>query len=33
MPSLLSRIIESQGQDEEILSIKDRVHAGISDEG
>ena len=27
-PSLLSRVIESQGQDIEIVSIRDRVHAG-----
>ena len=33
MPSLLSRVIESQGQDVEILSIKDRVQLGTSDEG
>ena len=33
MPSLLIRVIESQGQDLEILSIRDRVHAGIGDEG
>ena len=31
--SLLSRVIESQGQDAEIVSIKDRVHAGTGDEG
>ena len=31
-PSLLSRVIESQGQDIERLSIRDRVHAGIGDE-
>ena len=32
-PSLLSRVIESQGQDAEILSIRDRVQSGTSDEG
>ena len=32
-PSLLSRVIESQGQDSKILSIRDRVQAGIGDEG
>ena len=32
-PSLLSRMIESQGQDTEILSIRDRVRSNISDEG
>ena len=32
-PSLLSSVIESQGQDAEIVSIKDRVHAGTGDEG
>ena len=32
-PSLLNRVIESQGQDLEILSIRDQVHAGTSDEG
>ena len=32
-PSLLSRVIESQGQEAEIMSIKDRVHAGTGDEG
>ena len=32
-PSLLSRVIESQGQDAEIVSIRDRVQSGISDEG
>ena len=31
-PSLLSRVIESQGQDVEIMSIKDRVQLGTSDE-
>ena len=32
-PSLLSRVIESQGQDTKIVSIRDRVQAGTSDEG
>ena len=32
-PSLLSRVIESQGQDAEIVSIRDRVQLGTSDEG
>ena len=32
-PSLLSRVIESQGQDVEIVSIRNRVQAGTSDEG
>ena len=32
-PSLLSRVIESQGPDTEILSIRDRVLSGTSDEG
>ena len=32
-PSLLSRVIESQWQDAEIVSIKDQVQLGISDEG
>ena len=32
-PSLLSRVIESQGQDAEIVSIRDRVHLGTGDEG
>ena len=32
-PSLLSRVIESQGQDAEILSIRDRVLSGTGDEG
>ena len=30
---LLSRVIESQGQDAEIVSIRDRVQSGTSDEG
>ena len=32
-PSLLSRVIESQGQDTEIVSIRDRVQSGTIDEG
>ena len=32
-PSLLSRVIESQGQDAEIVSIRDRVKLGTGDEG
>ena len=32
-PSLLSRVIESQGQDGEIVSIRDRVQSGTGDEG
>ena len=32
-PSLLSKVIESQGQDEEIVSIRDRVQLGTCDEG
>ena len=32
-PSLLSKVIESQGQDAEIVSIKDWVQLGIGDEG
>ena len=32
-PSLLSIMIESQGQDAEIVSIRDRVQSGIGDEG
>ena len=31
-PSLLSRVIESQGQDVEIVSIRDRVQSGTGDE-
>ena len=31
--SLLSRVIESQGQDAEISSIRDRVLSGTGDEG
>ena len=33
MPSLLSRVIESQGQDAEIVSIRDPVRSGTGDEG
>ena len=33
MPSLLSRVIESQGQDANIVSIRDRVQSGKGDEG
>ena len=33
MPSLLSKVIESQGQDVEISSIRDWVQSGIGDEG
>ena len=32
-PSLLSRVIESQGQDAEIVSIRDRVQLGTGYEG
>ena len=32
-PSLLSRVIESQGQDAELVSIRDRVQSGTVDEG
>ena len=32
-PSLLSKVIESQGQDTEILSIRDRVRLDTGDEG
>ena len=32
-PSLLSRVIESQGQDTGIVSIRDRVQLGTGDEG
>ena len=31
--SLLSRVIESQRQDAEIVSIKDRVQSNTGDEG
>ena len=33
MPSLLSRVIESQGQDAEMVSIKDRVRTNTGGEG
>ena len=32
-PSLLSKVIESQWQDAEIVSIRDRVQSGTDDEG
>ena len=32
-PSLLSRVIESQGQEIEIVSTRDKVQAGTGDEG
>ena len=32
-PSLLSKVIESQGQDAKIVSIRDGVQSGTSDEG
>ena len=32
-PSLLSRVIEFQGQDAKIVSIGDRVQSGTGDEG
>ena len=32
-PSLLSRVIESQGQNAEMMSIRDRVQSGTGDEG
>ena len=32
-PSLLSRVIESHGQDAKIVSIRDRVQSGTGDEG
>ena len=32
-PSLLSRVIESQGQDAEVVSINDRVQSSMGDEG
>ena len=32
MPSLLSRVIGSQGQDTKALSIRDQVQSGIDDE-
>ena len=33
MPSLLSKVIESQGHNVEILSIRDRVQSSTGDEG
>ena len=33
MPSLLSRVIKSQGHDANIVSIRDRVQSGMDDEG
>ena len=33
MSSLLGRVIESQGQDVELVSIRDRVESGTGDEG
>ena len=33
MPSILSRVIESQGRDAEISSIRDRVLSGTGGEG
>ena len=33
MPSLLGRVIESQGQDAELVFIRDRVQLGTGDEG
>ena len=33
MPSLLSRVIKFQGQDVEILSIKDHIQSSTGDEG
>ena len=32
-PSLLSRVIESQGQDVEVVSIRDRVQSSTDNEG
>ena len=32
-PSLLSRVIESQGQDAKIMSIRDRILSGTTNEG
>ena len=31
--SLLSKVIESQGQDTEVVSIRDRARSGMGDEG
>ena len=33
MSSLLGRVIESQGQDTELVSIRDRLQSGVADEG
>ena len=33
MSSLLGRVIESQGQDAELVFIRDRVQSGMGDEG
>ena len=33
IPSLLSKVIKSQGQDAEKVSIRDRVQSGTCDEG
>ena len=33
IPSLLSKLIESQGQDTELVSIRDRVQSGTDVEG
>ena len=33
MLSLLSRLIESQGRDVEVVSIRDQVQSGTGDEG
>ena len=32
-PSLLSKVIESRGQDTKVVSIRDRVRSGMGDEG
>ena len=32
-PSLLSRVIESKGQDAEVVSIKDKLRLGMGDDG
>ena len=32
-PSLLSKVIESQGQDIEVVSIRDQIRLGMVDEG
>ena len=33
MPSLLGRVIESQGQDAELVSMRDQVQSDVADEG